>query len=97
LREFLFGAERNAFGVLRPVLMDLQHGKCFYCSQPVGRDSGHVDRFIPWAKYPIDLGHNFVLGIADATARSVIGYRMSITWPDGASATAIMLARSWRD
>jgi len=61
LREFLFGAERNALGAVRPVLMELQHGKCFYCSQPVRSDVGHVDHFIPWAKYPIDLGHNFVL------------------------------------
>ncbi|HJU11674.1 MAG TPA: HNH endonuclease signature motif containing protein [Candidatus Binataceae bacterium] len=61
LREFLFGAERNALAVVRPVLMNLQHGKCFYCGQPVRRDGGHVDHFIPWTKYPIDLGHNFVL------------------------------------
>lgn len=32
LREFLFGAERNALRVVRPVLMDLQQGKCFYCA-----------------------------------------------------------------
>jgi 5-methylcytosine-specific restriction endonuclease McrA len=61
LREFLFGAERNAVAVVKPVLMDLQHGKCFYCSQPVRSNGGHIDHFIPWSKYPIDLGHNFVL------------------------------------
>lgn len=61
LREFLFGAERNALAVVKPVLTDLQHGKCFYCSQPVRTDGGHIDHFIPWSKYPIDLGHNFVL------------------------------------
>lgn len=22
---------------------------------------GHVDHFIPWTRYPVDLGHNFVL------------------------------------
>jgi hypothetical protein len=60
LREFLFGAERNALGVVRPLLMDLQHGKCFYCDQSIRGDGGHVDHFIPWSKYPIDLGHNFV-------------------------------------
>jgi 5-methylcytosine-specific restriction endonuclease McrA len=61
VREFLFGAERNALGAARPVLMDLQLGKCFYCGEPVRRDGGHIDHFIPWSKYPIDLGHNFVL------------------------------------
>jgi 5-methylcytosine-specific restriction endonuclease McrA len=61
LREFLFGAERNALGAVRPVLMDLQDGKCFYCKQSMRSEAGHVDHFIPWSKYPIDLGHNFVL------------------------------------
>lgn len=61
LREFLFGAERNALGIVRPILIDLQRGKCFYCSQPVKSDGGQVDHFIPWSKYPIDLGHNLVL------------------------------------
>jgi len=41
--------------------MELQRDKCFYCGEPVSRDGGQVDHFIPWAKYPIDLGHNFVL------------------------------------
>jgi 5-methylcytosine-specific restriction endonuclease McrA len=61
LREFLFGAERKALAVVRPVLMDLQGGKCFYCVQAIRGDGGHIDHFIPWSKYPIDLGHNFVL------------------------------------
>lgn len=61
LREFLFGAERKALAMVRPVLMDLQGGKCFYCDHTIRGDGGHVDHFIPWAKYPIDLGHNFVL------------------------------------
>lgn len=69
LREFLFGAERNALGAVRPVLMELQHGKCFYCSQPVRSDVGHVDHFIPWAKYPIDLAHNFVLADSKCNGR----------------------------
>jgi 5-methylcytosine-specific restriction endonuclease McrA len=61
LREFLFGAEHNALAVVRPVLMHLQRSKCFYCSQAVQSNGGHIDHFIPWSKYPIDLGHNFVL------------------------------------
>jgi 5-methylcytosine-specific restriction endonuclease McrA len=69
LREFLFGAERKALAVVRPVLMDLQHGKCFYCDQNIRGDGGHVDHFIPWAKYPIDLGHNFVLADSKCNGR----------------------------
>jgi 5-methylcytosine-specific restriction endonuclease McrA len=61
LHEFLFGAERNALGAVRPVLMDLQRGECFYCGDTVRRDGGHIDHFIPWSKNPIDLGHKFVL------------------------------------
>ena len=45
----------------RAQLKDLQDGRCFYCSQPIRSDGGHVDHFIPWSKYPIDLAHNFVL------------------------------------
>jgi 5-methylcytosine-specific restriction endonuclease McrA len=61
LREFLFGTERNALAAVKPVLMDLQTGNCFYCNQDIKRDGGHVGHFIPWSKYPIDLGHNLVL------------------------------------
>lgn len=61
LREFLFGAERKALTIVRPVLVELQSGKCFYCDQSIRGDGGHVDHFIPWSKCPIDLGHNFVL------------------------------------
>jgi 5-methylcytosine-specific restriction endonuclease McrA len=61
LREFLFGAERSALGAIRPVLMKLQQGRCFYCSSSVREGAGQVDHFIPWSKYPIDLAHNLVL------------------------------------
>jgi 5-methylcytosine-specific restriction endonuclease McrA len=61
LREFLFGAERNALSLAKPLLSDLQGGKCFYCLQPIRLNAGQVDHFIPWAKYPVDLAHNFVL------------------------------------
>jgi 5-methylcytosine-specific restriction endonuclease McrA len=61
LREFLFGAERSALAAARPVLMDLQRGKCFYCAKPIRSEGAEVDHFIPWAKYPADLAHNLVL------------------------------------
>jgi 5-methylcytosine-specific restriction endonuclease McrA len=61
LDEFLFGSERNNLTLVRPVLMDLQRGRCFYCNSAVVPGAGHVDHFIAWARYPLDLGHNFVL------------------------------------
>jgi 5-methylcytosine-specific restriction endonuclease McrA len=61
LSEFLFGSERASLAMVRPVLMDLQHGNCFYCHAPPTPINIHVDHFIPWARYPVDLGHNFVL------------------------------------
>jgi len=60
LGSFLFGAERVALNVYRPILAEVQKGTCFYCHQPL-RHKGDVDHFIPWSKYPADLGHNFVL------------------------------------
>jgi 5-methylcytosine-specific restriction endonuclease McrA len=60
LSAFLFGTERSGLGLYHPILMEVQRGECFYCG---GRlQSGvAVDHFIPWSRYPIDLGHNFVL------------------------------------
>ena len=58
--DFLFGADRSALVRLSGSLLDIQSGSCFYCS---GRITGpaHVDHFVPWVRYPRDLGHNFVL------------------------------------
>jgi 5-methylcytosine-specific restriction endonuclease McrA len=60
LGEFLFGSERSELAEVRGVLQDCQQGNCFYCLRPL---SGvcHVDHFIPWSLYRVDLGHNFVL------------------------------------
>jgi hypothetical protein len=61
LNQFLFGSERAALAIVRPILIDIQQGRCFFCNKPLSRPSTHVDHFIPWARYPVDLGHNFVL------------------------------------
>jgi 5-methylcytosine-specific restriction endonuclease McrA len=61
LNEFLFGSERAGLAAVRPVLMDLQRGACFYCGFSLKPANTDVDHFIAWACYPIDLGHNFVL------------------------------------
>jgi len=60
LEEFLFGTGRNPLTRLREPLNDIQQGKCFYCDGII-RGHGHIDHFVPWALYPFDLGHNFVL------------------------------------
>ncbi|OGQ83679.1 MAG: hypothetical protein A3F90_06450 [Deltaproteobacteria bacterium RIFCSPLOWO2_12_FULL_60_19] len=61
LHEFLFGTERLPLGNYIPILWELQNGSCFYCGHLLKRESSNVDHFIPWAVYPFDLGHNFVL------------------------------------
>lgn len=60
LSAFLFGSERAALARIQPVLAEIQSGRCFYCHRPL-TTAGAVDHFIPWARYPTDLGHNFVL------------------------------------
>lgn len=60
LGEFLFGSPREALSAVRPVLTELQHGTCFYCGA-VMKEAGEVDHFVPWSRYPVNLGHNFVL------------------------------------
>lgn len=60
LGSFLFGHERNVLEAYRHILLDVQAGRCFYCHQDLKR-STEVDHFVPWSRYPTDLGHNFVL------------------------------------
>ena len=63
LAEFLFGSERAGLGAIVAGLKDLQKGVCFYCARPI-KEAAAVDHFIPWSRYPRDLGHNFVLAHA---------------------------------
>ena len=60
LRSFLFGAHRSSLARFASLLRDVQEGGCFYCGRAV-RSGGAVDHFIPWRRYPLDLGHNYVL------------------------------------
>ena len=61
LHEFLFGAERSSLADVVPVLLDIQGSNCFYCRAELKKGTIDVDHFIPWSRYPVDLGHNFVL------------------------------------
>lgn len=63
LDSFLFGAKRASLAKVQPVLFDIQQGLCFYCQKSLNAEN-QVDHFIPWARYPHDLGHNFVLAHA---------------------------------
>ena len=65
LKEFLFGTKRSNLTPLRQSLYDIQKGRCFYTNQPL-HGTGEVDHFIPWSRYPSDLGHNFVLASTTA-------------------------------
>jgi 5-methylcytosine-specific restriction endonuclease McrA len=60
LSDFMFGSGRASLEVYRPILVEYQHGHCFYCLRPL-KDRSDVDHFIPWSRYPVDFGHNFVL------------------------------------
>jgi hypothetical protein len=60
LEDVLFGTDRASLALARPILRELQSDTCFYCQRRLG-EAGEVDHFIPWSRYPRDLGHNFVL------------------------------------
>jgi hypothetical protein len=67
ISDFMFGSGRASLEVYRPILADYQDG-CFYCGRPL-RDRVEVDHFIPWSRYPVDLGHNFVLSDQSCNAQ----------------------------
>jgi hypothetical protein len=65
LGTFLFGRSGRALiptdlDPYRSILMDVQKGMCLYCQTSLPKQT-QVDHFIPWSRYPGDLGHNFVL------------------------------------
>ena len=67
LEIFLFGDERVPLGRVRDVLLPVQEERCFYCGRRL-TGAMHVDHFVPWALYPSNLGHNFVLADASCNA-----------------------------
>lgn len=60
LSSFMFGSNRVPLEVYRPILIEYQGDSCFYCLRPLTQQID-VDHFIPWSRYPVDFGHNFVL------------------------------------
>jgi hypothetical protein len=59
VEEFLFGADRKSLGRVRPGLVELQSGRCFYCGRSLGKQI-EVDHFIPWSRYADDAIQNLV-------------------------------------
>lgn len=66
LGVFLFGTSRAPLAEYKPILEEIQRGRCFYCD--VERRGTDVDHFIPWSWYSLDLGHNFVLACKTCNA-----------------------------
>jgi hypothetical protein len=64
MHEFLFGTERAPLSVFVPLLRKAQNDSCFYCEGKLHSGTAAVDHFIPWSRYAVDLGHNFVLAHA---------------------------------
>ena len=60
LESFMFGSARASLKPVADVLAPIQGHRCFYCDGLLDGRS-EVDHFIPWARYPRDTAHNFVL------------------------------------
>jgi hypothetical protein len=84
ISDFMFGSSRAQLEVCRPILADYQNGQCFYCVKAL-QDRIEVDHFIPWSRYPVDFGHNFVLSHQTCNAQK--GDRL---------AAEVHLERWWR-
>jgi hypothetical protein len=67
LPEFLFRGDRGSVTAYKDVLQEFQESRCFYCGKVTNK--GDLDHFIPWSKYPIDLGHNFVFAHASCNGK----------------------------
>jgi hypothetical protein len=98
LHEFLFGSERVSLAAVKPILLEYQKGDCFYCRRPLRDETAHVDHFIPWSRYPVDLGHNFVL--THASCNSLKSDRLACAkhlnaWVAQAERSAPAMAREY--
>jgi 5-methylcytosine-specific restriction endonuclease McrA len=59
LEQFLFETPRQTLTIIGSGLRGLTNSRCFYCAGSV--QEAEVDHFVPFALYPRDLAHNFVL------------------------------------
>lgn len=99
LSSFLFGTERASLSLYQPILAEVQNGKCFYCGRGLGRGAD-VDHFIPWSRYPMDLGHNLVLahGTCNRNKSDHIPAEMHLErWLERNASHAGMLSAGFRE
>jgi hypothetical protein len=97
LGAFLFGAGRVSLAAYQPILTEIQKGECFYCRRGL-RQAGQVDHFVPWARYPVDLGHNFVLAHATcngAKSDHLAAERHLNRWLERNEEQGVLLARQF--
>jgi 5-methylcytosine-specific restriction endonuclease McrA len=96
LTEFLFGSERETLAGFGDVIRELYGPECFYCSRRLGAGE-QLDHFIPWSRYPADLGHNFVLACGECNRRkadSLASMRFLERWWQRTVEDANALARA---
>lgn len=60
LDYFLFGSEREPIAQHGSLLVDVQQGCCLYCDRRLTKKEIHVDHFIPWSLYHLNLVPNLV-------------------------------------
>jgi 5-methylcytosine-specific restriction endonuclease McrA len=41
----------------------------------------HIDHFIPWSRFPVDLGNNFVLALATCNGKKSDRLRQTVWMP----------------
>ena len=61
LGELLFGSRRADLAAARSALVEAEGRICFFCGRDLVAETEQLDHFIPWSRYPRDLGHNLVL------------------------------------
>ncbi len=98
LGTFLFGSERCDLSPYLPLLREVQRGECFYCERRLVGEGAAVDHFIPWSRYSVDLGHNFVLAHGTCNGRKsdlLAAERHLERWVERNERTGLWLAEAF--
>ncbi|WP_232072955.1 HNH endonuclease [Variovorax sp. RA8] len=93
LEDFLFGISRQSLSIIGAGLRKLDGPRCFYCGQ--GLHEADVDHFVPFALYPRNLVHNFVLAHPECNrskSDSLAGKVHLARWLDRLTARSPQLA-----
>jgi hypothetical protein len=95
LESFLFGVDRAALAAVRPELLELQHGQCFYCRSRL-LPTGDVTTSFRGHGIPTTASTTSSSPTADATVRSAPSLRHLSTWPTGGRGIPVRPERSFR-